>query len=321
MRRNFRLVSFVLMVAACGGKKDPGSGSDESGTSGSEDDSGGVDTLTTMNSATLTDPSGETLGGSQSGGGDSEASGIPTTETMSGDTDSTMGGSEAGTTDPTATTGGSGVACSGQVWSCGDGTDNDSDGKIDLEDPECTGPCDDKEDSFQTGLPGDNMDCKQDCFFDGNSGQGDDGCIWSLRCDPENPGANVGCEYTGGQNCNNETQTDNCIMYCTQFVPNGCDCFGCCTVDTGNGEVNVFLGSGPDCSLTSLDACESCTPSTDCGNPCDPMDCELCFGESELPEGCDEPGGCEGGLPCTVEEDCPVDFYCLTGCCLPPPPG
>ena len=36
-------------------------------------------------------------------------------------------------------------------------------------------PLDNDESSFATGIPGDNMDaCKQDCFFDGNSGMGDD---------------------------------------------------------------------------------------------------------------------------------------------------
>ena len=56
---------------------------------------------------------------------------------------------------------------------CSDGIDNDGDGKIDYDDPECVGPLDNDESSFATGIPGDNMDaCKQDCFFDGNSGAG-----------------------------------------------------------------------------------------------------------------------------------------------------
>ena len=60
---------------------------------------------------------------------------------------------------------------------CSDGIDNDGDGKIDYDDPECVGGLDNDESSFATGIPGDNVDaCKQDCFFDGNSGMGDDGC-------------------------------------------------------------------------------------------------------------------------------------------------
>jgi hypothetical protein len=203
--------------------------------------------------------------------------------------------------------------------------DNDGDGAVDLDDPECTGPCDDDESSFQTGLPGDNVDCKQDCFFDGNSGQGDDGCIWHLTCDPENPGEFIGCEYTGGNNCNNmpPNQDPGCIMFCEQFVPPGCDCFGCCEVCDENGEncVNIFLGGAEDCALDNLDACTECTPQIDdCGNPCMPEECEVCFGQDEPPEGCG-PNECDNGLPCTDNADCPTDFYCFLNCCYPPPPG
>ena len=68
---------------------------------------------------------------------------------------------------------------------CSDGLDNDGDGKIDYADPECVGPLDNDEGTFATGIPGDNSDaCKQDCFFDGNSGMGDDHCLWQLKCDP-----------------------------------------------------------------------------------------------------------------------------------------
>jgi hypothetical protein len=210
--------------------------------------------------------------------------------------------------------------CGTDVLACSDGMDNDGDGVIDGDDPECTGACDNDEGSFQTGIPGDNVDCKQDCFFDGNSGQGDDGCVWSLRCDPENPGENVGCEFTDGANCDNMvTQTQECIDFCSQFVPNGCDCFGCCTIATPDGDVNVYLGSGPDCSLANLDACSSCTPSEDCGNTCDPESCEVCFGTTEPAEGCGQPECPDGQQPCVSDgeggSDCPEGWYCLTGCC------
>ena len=211
--------------------------------------------------------------------------------------------------------------CGTDVLACSDGIDNDSDGLIDADDPECTGACDDDEGSFQTGIPGDNMDCKQDCFFDGNSGQGDDGCNWNLRCDPENPGENIGCEYTGGNNCDNMVvQTQECIDFCSALVPNGCDCFGCCTVSTPEGDVNVFLGSGADCSLANLAACSSCTPSADCGNPCDVMGCEVCFGQNAPAEGCGDPECPDGVQSCTSDGEggstCPDGLYCLTGCCI-----
>ena len=52
--------------------------------------------------------------------------------------------------------------------------DNDDDDDLaDSADPECTGPLDDDEATFATGIPGDNMDeCHQDCWFDGDSGAG-----------------------------------------------------------------------------------------------------------------------------------------------------
>ncbi|HVR61648.1 MAG TPA: hypothetical protein VMU50_07095, partial [Polyangia bacterium] len=82
---------------------------------------------------------------------------------------------------------------------CSDGIDNDGDGLIDYDDPECVGPLDNDEGSFATGIPGDNVDpCKQDCFFDGNSGMGNDGCDWQLKCDPLNTGATAGSTDTAG---------------------------------------------------------------------------------------------------------------------------
>ena len=58
----------------------------------------------------------------------------------------------------------------------------------------------------------------------------------------------------------------------------------------------------------------------ECGNPCVPEECEICFGETEPPEGCDG-NECLSDLPCDATADCPVDFFCYLGCCYPPPPG
>ena len=285
-----------------------------------------------------TDTENATESGVPTAGGPTDGSGTTnpaTTEqgTMDGgSTDPTVAQTDgpADTTDTTDTTEGTTtgnpgqpIDCGGTVWACGNGLDDDGDGFIDLFDPECTGPCDDDEGSFQTGLPGDNMDCRQDCFFDGNSGQGDDGCLWDLRCDPANPGADINCEYTGGNNCNNQppNQDQGCIEFCEPFVPPGCDCFGCCEVQTDEGSVWIFLNSSPDCALDNLDACSECTPQIeDCGNPCEPEECEICFGETEPPEGC---GGvsCPGDMACAMTSDCPTDYFCYLGCCYPPPPG
>src|SRR3954471_555297 len=110
---------------------------------------------------------------------------------------------------------------------CSDGIDNDHDGFTDYNDPECIGPLDDDEGTFATGIPGDNMDpCKQDCFFDGNSGMGDDGCQWQLKCDPPTPEAALGCPYDWSfHNCPT-TQAARCLTGCRALPPNGCDCFG-----------------------------------------------------------------------------------------------
>ena len=320
------MVSRITLLAAISGALILGCKDPEPGT---------TDTATGTGSSTSTATMPTSVDPPTTDGTDAMTT-IVTTDGTTGTPDTTSGGSISGsTTSPTtgettmeATTGPVGpckpLACDGKTFACGDCMDNDGDGKIDLNDPECISPCDDREDTFATGLPGDNMDaCKQDCFFDGNSGQGDDGCIWDLRCDPENPGANVGCEYTGGNNCNNQppNQDEDCIMFCEQYVPPGCDCFGCCEVETPDGPVHIFLNSGPDCSLANLDACQSCTYQIDdCGTPCEPEMCELCFGQDELPEGCDD-NMCEIGDPCDSEADCPTDFYCLLGCCYPPPPG
>ncbi|HEX2672038.1 MAG TPA: hypothetical protein VHM25_14245, partial [Polyangiaceae bacterium] len=48
------------------------------------------------------------------------------------------------------------AACQGKVYDCGDCDDNDRDGLTDSDDPECTGPCDNTEDSYYGGIPGQN---------------------------------------------------------------------------------------------------------------------------------------------------------------------
>jgi hypothetical protein len=206
------------------------------------------------------------------------------------------------------------IECDGQIYACGDEIDNDEDGKIDLADPECISPCDDDETTFKTNLPGQNNDCKSDCYFDSNSGGGDDKCEWDLTCDPENSGAEIGCEYDPNAMMCEEAMPPECLEFCVPLLPNGCDCFGCCDI---NGQY-VYL-DGNACSLDNLDGCQSCTFFEDCNNPCEPELCELCFGQdpSELPEECDEPACSENLESCLDADDCPDAFYCQTGCCVP----
>jgi len=300
-----------------------------------------------------TTPSGDEVGDTGSEGIQVDTSATDTSATSSVDTSaSTDLTSDTGTTDPTTDTGtaecgnamvefgeecddgntlaGDGcsatcqsesgmipIPCNGTIYQCGDMIDNDRDGLIDLDDPECISPCDDNEASFQTDLPGQNNDCKGDCYFDANSGGGDDKCEWNLMCDPLNPGAQVGCAYDPnlpGNMCMLEMPQE-CLDFCVPLVPNGCDCFGCCEVA---GQF-VYLDSSPDCSLDNLDGCEACTFYENCGNPCMPELCELCFGQSpdDLPEGCGMPECPMDLQPCLQNTDCVEGTWCQTGCCVP----
>ncbi len=238
---------------------------------------------------------------------------------------------------------------------CADGIDNDGDGYTDMDDLHCFGPFDDDEETYATGIPGDNNGANgaEECPFDGNSGPGNDG----VCCNLANPGENV--------------------------TPNGCDDVGCCEIDiNGNGtgehvKIRDACDFAPACAAGSTEGCacaadgdcddgQFCVPDDDDGDgfcstclPCDPdPDCEntcecgeLCYGGFTQPaEDCGtDPGGtcptgvtecpngdadcsagdtcqagccyprcAEGVTPCQVSSDCPIDFdyYCITGCCV-----
>jgi hypothetical protein len=180
------------------------------------------------------------------------------------------------------------ISCKMGESACNDGIDNDGDGRIDAADPECVGPCDNDEGTFATGISGDNMDaCKQDCFFDGNSGAGDDGCEWNLKCDPANPGANAAksCPYDANfKNCPN-TQSQQCIDFCRRLTPNGCDCFGCCAVPWNGTTRTIMLAAG--CTAASFGdptKCPLCTQNPSCINTCGK--CEICVGKPAPDPGC-----------------------------------
>ncbi|MCY0986932.1 hypothetical protein OV203_07355 [Nannocystis sp. ILAH1] len=171
----------------------------------------------------------------------------------------------------------------GKVHQCGDCLDNDGDGGVDCGDMECFGPCDDSEEEYGSPLE-DKDPCKQDCYFDGNGGQGGGDCQWNLKCDPLEPGG-PNCKYNPTLDPDDpDDMTDNygkcvdgdrenCAGSCV--APNGCDCFGCCTIEG----VDRFIGS-PGCKADDVEACNPCTKQNElCGNPCE--DGEICYPEIE----------------------------------------
>src|SRR5436190_9543535 len=303
---------------------------------------------------------GPTGGGgtSASGTAGTHASGTAGTSASGSAGTTGQGGGAAGTTGGTALSGGGGSTGGGVTGTggtggkisfgntqCSDGIDNDGDGKIDYNDPECVGPLDNDESSFATGIPGDNIDaCKQDCFFDGNSGMGDDGCLWQLKCDPASVENKCPYDPQYAQQHTSEcsvsmSQTQNCIDHCQKLVPNGCDCFGCCVVPGAPTPIRLAA----TCTAAAFNdpvKCPACTQVTQCSNPCG--HCEICIGKTTLPPDCYEGGGDAGVdsgtdgqppppvnqcgsdyVPCgpgtnTDPSMCPSGTGCITGCCLPP---
>jgi hypothetical protein len=176
---------------------------------------------------------------------------------------------------------------------CNNCLDDDNDGTIDSFDIECTSAIDDDEGSFATGIPGDNMDATwQDCFFDGNSGGGDDGCRFNTCCltRPTDPA----CEAENGGPC---TATQECRDNCAPLVPPNCDCFGCCTFCDGAGCVDIVVNPAiaPNCDgdvIHDPNLCPVCVKSTACGTVC------------------------EGTTECGETQPCGTGEYCLEGCCV-----
>ena len=211
---------------------------------------------------------------------------------------------------------GGGGTCSAENYQCNNCEDDDGDNLTDGDDPECTGSIDDDEASFATGIPGDNKDDKwQDCFFDGNSGAGDDNCRWHTCCA-------LGIE--DGRDCEFE---EECVAACVGLTPPGCDCFGCCTIcdpDTDQcSDVLTNPAVSEGCDFDSLDdpaVCVPCAKSDLCtGGECDQQNCVLCPGQTEedLPLDCNQMNECpDDKTPCDSSGDCADDEYCANSCCV-----
>jgi hypothetical protein len=143
-------------------------------------------------------------------------------------------------------------------------------------------------------------------------------CELLLHCDPLEP--TPYCEYAPQFPCDPPAAGDTCLDLCEPLTPNGCDCWGCCTLEIAGEPQSVHLLDS-DCSSDAPEACPACTQHMElCGNPCDPEACEICIGQTEPPAGCNA-AGCDGTQPCASSCDCEAGGYCLQGCCHPAPPG
>lgn len=280
--RSFLCFSALLAVgvgewACSSGAQQSSPGSGANGNAGASSAHGG--------SATGENGAGASAGqgdGNDAGDGSGADSGTGGSGNSDGGTGSANGGANA--TGSTTGAGTAGTIGTGTT-ACDNGKDDDGDGLVDGFDPECTGPFDNDEGTFATGIPGDNSDPKwQDCFFDGNSGAGDDGCRYATGClTGDLPKTDPDCKLT-----------DACVKFCAPLTQNGCDCFGCCSVQLPNGSsIDVFEAS--TCSLATIDdakACPRCVKNTECGNTCG--ECELCAGKTTLPASCSPPPGTGG---------------------------
>ena len=204
--------------------------------------------------------------------------------------------------------------CQGKVYQCGDCIDNDGDGLVDSQDPDCLGACQNNEAGFAGDIPGqNNAPCKSDCYWDQDTGSGNDQCYWNHSCDPFEQGPpaatnpEIGCAYDpnthvggapvppGQNDCTYllNNQSTACTNFCKPLTPNGCDCFGCCENPYNKGTF-VYAGSvdnngQPSCeatmaSLNDPTKCKPCTPVVGCQNTC--AHCEVCFGGAPLPPDC-----------------------------------
>jgi hypothetical protein len=360
--RLLQLTGVVALAAAagCGNSSPAGAGTGHGGSSAggatAATGTGGNNGVGTGGTTTTTGGAGRN--GSGTGGMTATGTGGTTTVGAGGRSGGSPG--TAGTNGNAGTNGAAGAnsyggqggassgGCDPNGPQCNNCIDDDGDGFIDYADPECVGPLDNDESSFGTGIPGDNIDpCKQDCFFDGNSGMGDDGCEWQLKCDPLSTEAK--CPYDASyaashtMECSaSASQSQHCIDFCRRLVPNGCDCFGCCAIPGGP---TIRLAS--TCTAKDFNdptKCPPCTQVTQCSNPCG--HCEICIGKPTLPPDCAAtpdggvPGdaGADSGTPpppppqCDSDfpiscgpggsvpaDGCPTGLSCLTGCCNPIP--
>lgn len=284
------MIALGVVLLACGPSTQPGDGS------GSETSASSTGSTAVTTSTDTVEP---TTSGSADGSSTSE-----TSSTVSGESDSSTG--------PLVC-----LPVCKDLGNCNNGIDDDGDGLVDADDPECLSPCHYDEESTHHGYPGGGADCWGDCFWDDNYGAGDDSCYTNTRCDPIGPEEDNGCEPYPDPSpglCDRDAVGADCLPACLPLTPPGCDCFGCCTVPTPGGPQDLWM-SDLDCTLGDPSACSPCTKNEVCVSECDDP-CEWCFGEPAPPEGCDEVT-CDEGTPCSDQCDCADGRGCLLGCCRP----
>lgn len=220
---------------------------------------------------------------------------------------------------------------------CSNCKDDDGDGYVDIFDIQCTGPLDNLESSFATGIPGDNMDAvNQDCFFDGNSGAGNDGCNIHVCCllgATSKATCPIGANQYNPADCppplGTKPLSQQCIDTCGALTPPGCDCFGCCTIcNPANPSECYDIATNPltspNCTtevLADPTKCLRCMQVTSCGDTeCGGDTCILCPGQdpSTLPPTCNGMTSCPtGSQSCANGEACPAQTYCSSAkCCV-----
>jgi hypothetical protein len=197
--------------------------------------------------------------------------------------------------------------CGSGGCACSNGIDDDGDGLIDADDPECVGSEDNDEATFATGMPGDNRDPKwQDCFFDGNSGAGDDRCRYPTGClTGELSQSDPACAIT-----------QYCLDHCAAFAPKECDCFGCCTVPSGSGSVNIVLtNTCTEANLGDVAACPRCVKSTACQPPPETPPPPPTTTTPPPPPPPPPTTCADGSSVCSATVACDTGFNCVSGCC------
>src|SRR5258706_9079200 len=171
-----------------GGKGSGGkSGADGGGGTANGSGTGATGTGATGTGATGTGATGTGATGTGATGTGATGTGGVAGGTGTGASGGVAGGTGTGATGTGATgTGGNTgcvvATCQGHVYACGNCIDDDGDGFIDMQDPDCLGPCHNAENTYYGSIPGQaGPACDVDCYFDQDFGRCNDNCFWNHK--------------------------------------------------------------------------------------------------------------------------------------------